>query len=66
MSPRQGRPHLMIRVVTRLPNLKKKKKKYIYNNNNNLKFYIYLTLKKKIGNTLNFFYTNKIKFWSII
>ena len=48
MSPRQGRPHLMIRVVTRLPNLKKKKKKkiyiYIYNN---LKFYIYLTFKKK-------------------
>ena len=50
MSPRQGRPHLMIRIVTRLPNLKKKKKKYIYNNNNNnLKFYIYLTLKKKLG-----------------
>ena len=36
---------------------------YIYNN---LKKFIFLPFKKKFGNTLNFFYDNKIKFYSII
>ena len=39
------------------------KKKIIYNN---LKKFSCLPFKKKFGNTLNFFYANKIKFCSII
>ena len=38
-------------------------KKIIYNN---LKFYIYLPLKKKNLGPPEFFYANKIKFWSIV
>ena len=55
------------------PDLKKKKKKkkkyiyiYIYNKNNNNKQLFEYPLKKKYWEHPQFFYANKIKFYSII